>query len=181
MGFLDFLEEPGSEVRHAVFELVHRLLEPQIVRLRVGVESREQVRDALGFRQAVALDFDLVLVEDGVLRVFKNGVGERVALLALLENLGVEIVGGVLGFPVTAGKELDLEGALRLAPNKNRPARGASLRRAGHGQTSLSDRCLKYRLSSSGSEPSVASGKKRHPAARSRKASCPPGSNARAG
>ena len=54
-----------------------------------------------------------VLVEDRGLRVLEDDVVERVAGFALLLDLGVELVGGVLGLPVAADEvHFVLEGAV---------------------------------------------------------------------
>ena len=92
-----------GEVGDALLELVDGLLEVFDLRLDVAEELVQQVAKLLGVADIEA-GFDLfaVLVEDGRGGVLEDRVGERVAEGDLLADFGVELVGGVLGFPVAA-------------------------------------------------------------------------------
>ena len=83
-------------------QIVHGVLEVLDVRLGVCVELVDQVGQLLRVGELDPHNHGLVLKEHGLARVFEDRVREWIAWLALFGNLGVEIVAGVLGFPVAA-------------------------------------------------------------------------------
>ena len=78
------------------------LLERLDLRLDVVEERLEQPRELLAVAEVDAHDLGLVLDQDGRAGVLEDDVAERVALCDLLADFGVEVVVGVLGFPVAA-------------------------------------------------------------------------------
>ena len=101
VGVDDPLDQPLGQVRHVLLESSTALLEVLDVGLGVGVRIVEQVGE-LGGRSG---RLGRLRGRSGTGRlagVLEDGVAERVAL-GDLQDLGVEVVVGVLGFPVAAG------------------------------------------------------------------------------
>ena len=83
---------------------VHRLFKALNIRSSVGEELAEERHQLLWDcrERNLAVKLLLVLEEDASFGVLKDDVGEGVAARRLLLDLGVQIVLGVLGFPVAA-------------------------------------------------------------------------------
>ena len=103
---LNDMHQAARQVGHALLEIVHRAAEVLMGRFGVGEKGNEQVGelDPLG---QVGLHGNLpVLVQASALGVFKDDVGERVALGYFLLDFGLKIVVGVLGLPATPVEEV---------------------------------------------------------------------------
>ena len=125
---LDLRGQPLREVGDAFAELVNRLLEALDVGFGEGIELVEQVGDGLCIGQVVTRRLRAVLEQDRALRVLENDVGERIAAFPLLDDFFVEVIGGVLCFPIAAREEVAVlkraVGVDQLAADGRARARG---------------------------------------------------------
>ena len=103
VGLLDLVGQRRGQFGHALLELLDGLLEVLDLRLGVGEELVEQVGELLRRRSGrSAQRFCAVLEQDRAAGVLEDDVAERIALVDLLGDFGVEVVVGVLGLPVAA-------------------------------------------------------------------------------
>ena len=84
--------------------MVQRLLERLNVRLAVREEGVEPIGQRFGPGQVRAQVFAVILIKNRLARILENDIGARLAASDLLQDFGVQIVVGVLGFPVAARK-----------------------------------------------------------------------------
>jgi len=104
VGVGDLLDQSLGQLRHALLKLLHSLLEVVDLRLGVGVKLVEQRDKLLGIGDVESVAFLAVLEQDGGPGVLKNRVIERVAFFDLLADFHIEIVVGVLCFPMAVAK-----------------------------------------------------------------------------
>ena len=89
-------------------------MEFTLVAFVVGEEAVHEIRYLQGFAEREFAGFAAVLIEDGDLSVFEDGVTSGVSGFEFLLNLGGELVVGVLSLPPAAGEaELVADGAIR--------------------------------------------------------------------
>ncbi len=79
MGFVDVGVEGLGEVGDAVFEFLHGAAEFAFVGFGVGEEAVKELGYVDGFDESELAGFGSVLEEDGVLRVFEDGIAGGVA------------------------------------------------------------------------------------------------------
>ncbi len=114
VGFVDVIAQGLRKVGNAALEFLHGALELALVGFVVGEEAIEESGDFDRFGQCEFAGLGAVLVENGGLRILKNGVAGGVAGPELFLNFGGEIVGGVFGLPPSAGEtEFVANGAVR--------------------------------------------------------------------
>ena len=110
---VDLLGQAFGEVGDALLELIDGLLELLDLGLDVAEELGDQIGELGRVGHVGGEDALAVLVEDGGGGVLEDDVVEGIAGLALLLDLGFEVVGGVLGLPVAADEVHGiLEGAI---------------------------------------------------------------------
>src|SRR5207245_10440406 len=96
-------DRAARQLRHALVELFHGVIEALNVGLDVGEKLVEKRRQFLRVAQRERpVHLLLVLEEEAGLCILENDVGKRVAERRLFLDLGVEVVLSVFGFPVAA-------------------------------------------------------------------------------
>ena len=102
VGGVDDGFEGEGDVGDAVFEFGDGVVETLDFGFGVGEEEVEEVGQFPGVVEVDAEDFAALLEEDGGAGVFEDGVGEGVFLLDFLGDFGIEVGGGIFGFPEAA-------------------------------------------------------------------------------
>ena len=123
MRLVDLAHQAFGEVRHLLLEVGDGLFEAEDFGLGVGVEPVEELRQFGGVAQLDLRERLAVLEENGLAGVLEDGVLERIAFLLLAGDLGVQVVRGVLGLPVAAGKVVAVEDG---GVGTDEPSAGAS-------------------------------------------------------
>ncbi len=100
MFLLDALHKALRQVGDAFFEVGHGMFKGGDVGGGIVEEGIEYGDEFFGVGQVYVEGEFVVLVEDGTARVLKDGVGDGVARADLFADLDVQVVFGVLGFPV---------------------------------------------------------------------------------
>ncbi|PLS67422.1 MAG: hypothetical protein CV045_13705, partial [Cyanobacteria bacterium M5B4] len=96
---LDELFQPARQLRYALLERGHGLLEALDLRVGVGKKGLKQGGELGAVGHIIVAEARAILVENGGAGILKDGVAERVAQARLLDNLGFEVVILIFGFP----------------------------------------------------------------------------------
>ncbi len=102
VGSGDFFSKAAGELGDALGEFLDGVVEFLNVGLGETIKTRKESGKLAGIGEIAGEDAVAVLIEDGALGVLKDGVVKGVAAADFLFDFAVEIVVGVLRFPVAA-------------------------------------------------------------------------------